>query len=188
MYKIVEKSACEDVREGDEIYNGIVELKALLSQKINNVKELILIQDEEPLLLYDSLLPVYMQTCTAFMENGIHFDNETFIAEKMDEISPEIKRDLKLDFVDSKDNIGVQISDVIAGFTARLYEMLVDENRFGNFLENVKTGSTELKTIKLFKELLFRSVDFYKYNYIKVMSIHEDNSINRILYFLERFC
>ena len=129
LYRIVKKSADEDVREGDEIYNGIVGLKTLLNQKRNKVKELVFIQDEEPLLLYDSLLPVYMQTCIAFMKNGIHFDNEFIIAEKMNEISPEIIKDLKLDFVDSKDSIGVQISDVIAGFTARLYEMLVDENR-----------------------------------------------------------
>lgn len=187
LYKIVEKSANENIREGDDIYNGVVGLKTLLSKKIDKIKELVFIQYEEPLLLYDSLLPVYMQTCVAFMKNGIHFDNEIIIDQKMDEISPEIKRDLKLDFVDSKDNIGVQISDVIAGFTARLYEMLVNEIRFGNFLETVKTGSVELKTIILFKELLFKSIDFYKLNYIRIMSVHEDNSIIRIMSVLEQF-
>ena len=122
-----------------------------------------------------------------FHENGIYFDDEKIIADKMNEISLDIISDLKVKFVDSVDYFGVQISDVIAGFAARFFELIVDEERFGNFLDSVKTGSMELKTMSLFRQLLFKSAGFYDLNYIKTMSTHEDNCIIRILMMSEIF-
>lgn len=188
LYNEVSIFASGNVHLGDEIYNGVMGLKSFLENKRNEIKELVLIQDEEPLILFDSLLPTYMQTCTAFIKNGIHFDNETYIADKMKEISPDLISDMRIDFVDSKNSLGVQISDVVAGFAARFFELLVDEERFGEFLDNIKAGSIELKTMTVFKELLLKSALFYDLNYIKTMSIHEDNSIRRILMMSDLFC
>lgn len=188
LYNEVKIFASGNIHPGDEIYNGVMGLKTFLENKRDKINELVFIQDEDPLILFDSLLPIYMQTCTAFIENGICFDNEIFIEDKMNAISPNIVSDLKIDFVDSKDYFGVQISDVIAGFAARFFELLVDEERFGEFLENVKTGSIELRTMGLFRKLLFKSAMFYDLNYIKTMSTHEDNCICRILMMPDVFC
>lgn len=188
LYNEVKIFASGNIHPGDEIYNGVMGLKTFLENKRDKINELVFIQDEDPLILFDSLLPIYMQTCTAFIENGICFDNEKFIEDKMNAISPNIVSDLKIDFVDSKDYFGVQISDVIAGFAARFFELLVDEERFGEFLENVKTDSIELRTMGLFRKLLFKSAMFYDLNYIKTMSTHEDNCICRILMMPDVFC
>ena len=188
LYNEVSIFARGNIHPGDEIYNGVIGLKTFLENKRNEIKELVFIQDEEPLILFYSLLPTYMQTCTSFIKNGIHFDNETYIADKMKAISPDITSDMKIDFVDSKALFGIQISDVIAGFAARFFELIVDEERFGEFLGNVKTGSIELKTMDLFRQLLLKSIVFYNLNYIRTMSIHEEKCINRILMMAELFC
>ena len=177
-----------NLHPSDEIYNGVMGLKFFLENKIDKIKELVFIQDEVPLILFDSLLPTYMQTCTSFIENGIRFDNEIYIANRMKEISPDIISDLKIDFVDSRDVLGVQISDVIAGFAARFFELIANEERFGEFLENVKTGSIEFKTMGLFRKLLYKSIMFYDLSYIRIMSTHEDNCIRRILMMSDLFC
>lgn len=171
--------------EGDEVYEPIKCAIELINKKIEHLNELIFIQDETPLEIIDTLLPVYVHSAYAFKLNGIIFDNETYIESQMDALS--LKKDLNCRFIDSKEEIAIQISDAIAGFTARYYEMIVNEERVGNFCDRLKTGSIELKTIKKYQELLEKSNAFYDLTHISVMSDHEFASINRFNLFMSMF-
>lgn len=180
---ILLKSLNSNFRVGDELYEPIKEAIELIDK--NSLDELVFIQDETPLEITASLLNVYAQSAYAFKLNGMIFDDEKIIESQMEQQA--IKDELNCKFIDSKDNIAIQISDAIAGFAARYYEMAVDENRVGDFCDKLKTGSIELKTIKKFQELLDLSHMKYELSHISVMSDHEIASIERFNAFMSMF-
>lgn len=182
---ILLSSLNENFNEGDEVYEPIKRAIELIDKKIEHLNELIFIQDETPLEIINTLLPVYVHSAYAFKLNGIIFDNETYIESQMDALS--LKKDLNCRFIDSKEEIAIQISDAIAGFTARYYEMIVNEDRVGNFCDRLKTDSIELKTIKKYQELLEKSFALYDLTHISVMSDHELESINRFNLLMSMF-
>ena len=174
---ILLKTLNSNFRDGDELYAPIKHVIELIDRNIDSLDELAFMQDEISLEITDSLLPVYVQSAYAFKLNGIIFDNEKYIESQMDELS--LKEKLNCKFVESKENIAIQISDAIAGFAARYYEMVVNENRVDNFTDKLKIGSIELRTIKKFFELLTKSQRKYELSHISVMSVHEYASIER---------
>lgn len=174
---ILLNSLNNNFHEGDDVYEPIKCAIELIDKKVDFFNELAFIQDETPLEIINSFLPVYVHSAYAFKLNGIIFDNETSIESQMDYLS--LKRDLNCRFVDSKEEIAIQISDAIAGFTARYYEMIVNEDRVGKFCDKLEIGSIELKTIKKYRELLEKSNALYGLTRISIMSAHEFSSLNR---------
>ncbi len=182
---ILSKSLSYNFNEGDELYEPIKHAIELIDKNIDSIEELIFIQDETPLEITDSLLSVYVQSAYAFKLNGIIFDNEKYIESQM--IDQSIKDELNCKFIDSKENIAIQISDVIAGFAARYYEMVVNENRVEKFCDKLETRSTEMQTIKKFQELLTLSQIKYCLTHISIMSDHELATIKRFNGILSMF-
>lgn len=187
ILNILNKSIKEKYRKGDEEYSSIIDLIELINNKINVVDDLAFIQDETPLEICNSLVNSYIQVAYFFKENGMIFDNETKIEEDLYNISPDLIKELNCKFIDSKSSIAIQMSDVISGFTARLFEFVSDETRVDNFFDNLRTGNIAFSNISLYKEILDKSVIFYKFNYSLQASIHQNASVCRFLNIMDTF-
>lgn len=187
ILRILKRSFNEYYCEGDELYNEIEELIHYIERRFSNVNELTFIQDEKPLEIVSTLVGSYLQTAYMFKENGIIFDKEEKIVEEITSISPSLFQTLKCSFVDSKTQLGIQLSDVIAGFTARFFEFIAVENKVSTFFDTLKTGSLSFENCYLFSNIFRKSCLKYVFNYVRTLSIHQENSFNRFIDFMSYF-
>ena len=185
--KILKKAIDNQFKEGDEEYDSIIELIEIINRKFNKINSLVFIQDETPNQIVESLVNVYIQKACLYIENGVVFDKEESIEKDMNEIDTSLIKELNCKFVDSKDNFSIQLSDVIVGFVSRLFQFTSNEEEVGLFFDSARINSIEFENIVLFYEIFMRSINKYKFNYTRIISLHQDMSFMRFMALIEEF-
>lgn len=88
-------------------------------------KELLFIQDEEEYLLQEDYSLFYAEPIMKFTKSHHHFDEELSIQEKIVDMINKYSTGLSnYEFIDSKDNTMVQISDLVAGIFGRFFPFI----------------------------------------------------------------
>lgn len=187
IHNILVEAINNRYKEGDEEYNSIQKLIEIINKKYTTINSLVLIQDEIPNQITDSLVNLYIQKACLYIENGIIFDVEESIKKDMIEIDENLINELNCRFIDSKDDFSIQLSDVIAGFVARFFQFVSNENEVELFFDNAKINSIEFENIILFNEIFMNSIDKYKFNYTRIMSLHQDASFMRFMGLIKYF-
>lgn len=182
---ILKKVMFDGLSSTDIEYETIKKLISIIDNKISTINRLIFIQDETPKEIVNSLVNVYIQKAYLFSKNGIIFDIETNIKQDMNSISSNLINELNCKFVDSKNNLAIQLSDVVCGFIARFFEFVTDYNESVMFLNNLEIGSIEFQNIILFKRLFELSIKKYQFNYSRIISRKQDYYLSSFLLLAE---
>ncbi len=138
--------------------------KELLRQMIKstlNEENLYLLDEEKSLVLCDDLYLEYIEAMLILNDKKI-FDNERKVEEQLKNIDNEYLNKTNSCFVDSKSNIGVQLSDSIVGFIGKLFFFL-SENSIEDLIayaNNLKYDDIELHNLKIFYLLFNKSVEY----------------------------
>lgn len=115
------------------------------------------------LVLIDEYYLIYLNKALDF-KNSIHiFDEEKTVEKRIEEVKlhfceEEIKRIEKIQFIDSKDNVLIQISDVIVGILGKFFEMVHDTPFDELKLQIEQLEGTEKEGFKMFQEIMNYSV------------------------------
>ena len=132
--------------------------KELLRQIIKakrNKKNLYFLEENKPFIIYEDIHQTRLSRTIEIDDRKI-FDNESSVIEYISSIDPDYETKLNMTFVDSKNSREIQVSDVICGFVARLYNFL-SHNSYSDiakYIYSLGKDSNELKTLKLFSELM----------------------------------
>ena len=132
--------------------------KELLRQIIKakrNKKNLYFLEENKPFIIYEDIHQTRLSRTIEIDDRKI-FDNESSVIEYISSIDSDYETKLNMTFVDSKNSREIQVSDVICGFVARLYNFL-SHNSYSDiakYIYSLGKDSNELKTLKLFSELM----------------------------------
>ena len=139
--------------------------------------ELIFLHENEDNILIDGYYGLYQQRCYTYKNSFHHFDFEKVIVRKMKE-NPLFEGDnlfINYDFLDSKQNKMIQVSDVFVGLLGKLFYFL--DNITYEMINSLKTNSNKealSNFAKIFK-LIDRSEKFHK---TMVLNINDIRMIN----------
>lgn len=164
--------------ERDEVWNNAVILLNIL-KSYKDYEDLCLIKDNKALLLEDSLSLQYFQKAVSFIYNKKIFDDEQNIKLELEKLNSHPFESLGLDFKDSKEEIGIQMSDVLSGFVSRLLEYVTKKEKKDN--KNEALSEKAIENIRLFNQIYKRSTELYRPNIIKIMSLYDELSFERFL-------
>ena len=178
LINLLEESIDSDEAANKTIF--ILGQKLLQILKSINITKLVLVQNNEPFVLEESLMNVYIQTSSVFMWNGVLFDHEKKIEKELEEIDKNYCETLNCSFEDSQNDIGIQISDAISGFVARLLKYINDnsEKNATAVLNTIRNDEKMYRNIKKFYEIYTYSSEFYKYGICMKMSLFEKETFD----------
>lgn len=120
-----------EMYNNDDEYNSgfFLELFRQMLKTAGGLNKIAFIQDNDPFLLIQEYYFFYLERCVIFSKSQHIFDEEYEVQKKLSEI--QLYEDGKLIenyfFVNSHENIYVQISDLIAGLLRKMF-MFLDEN------------------------------------------------------------
>lgn len=181
LLKIFERSIKNsDVSNSTILFFGNSLLSILKEKDIN---ELALVQNNKPYVLEESLINAYIQTSSIFMWNGVLFDHEKKIESELEEMDETYCETLNCNFEESQKEIGIQISDAISGFVARLLKY-INENMSNNseeIIETIKKDERMFSNIKKFYKIYSYSSDYYKYGICMKMSLFEKETFDFLM-------
>ena len=182
LVKIYQCTLYRHFKPGDRGYSSKKFLLNFLNRS-KNVGELPFIQDNPPKTLLDTLAYSYNQTSVAFIHQSITFDNEEKIRNDLKNINKTYLSKMNCSFKDSKNSLGIQLSDFVSGFTSRLLEFVMsyEDNPTPSFIDAPKTNDNELLNLYLFKKLLDKSIKFYRLSSIRIMSMYDEIIFNNFL-------
>lgn len=184
LIEVLEKSLQQEINKSSQEYSIASLLLKTLKNKFDY--DLILVQDNEAFVLENSMIYDYIHTSSIFLFNGVIFDEEKKIESELAEIDPAFLETMNCSFVNSKVNIGIQISDCIAGLISRLlsYVVQIYKETGKDILTVLKDSPTAIENLKKFGALYSRSNEFYMYSICSIMSRTEkyvfDNLFNII--------
>lgn len=145
-------------RHSPENRNDITRLlKHTLRQAIR-IDELIFLHDNEPRELIKDFSMHFLRNVYIFKNASHTFDRETYIEKVLQSVDVlDGQRRLDYQFVDSKDNVCVQLSDVVAGLMGKHFNYVQDHSLAT--LKARKENFTELQrqNLAMLKELIDRS-------------------------------
>ena len=170
LVEVFEKSLQQDSNKRSQEYLiGSFLLKALKSKADH---DLVLIQDNEAFVLENSMINDYIHTASIFLFNGVVFDEEKKIQFELAEIDKSYLETMHCSFKNSKENIGIQLSDCVAGFISRLlsYVVQIYKETGDDILTILKDNPIAIENLKKFGTLYSRSNDFYMYSICSIMS------------------
>lgn len=158
-----------DVKDVDKFMNALAVIvnsatisdpigkQVLLDVLISNMgkSELSFIQDEKPRVFIESFLHFYQDPLYMFTNSKIVFDNELDVVEDLLELPVEVNGEkINYQFVDSKSEPWVQMSDVAASLVAR-YLYFVEADDYMRKIESFTT--TQLDNFKKLNSILAAS-------------------------------
>ena len=181
LIDIFQRSFVRECNVGDQEYEAGRILLQLI--KDENIRELPLIQDNTPGLLESTFMYDYIQTATIFINNGVFFDIEEKIEEDLKSFDADYQKKLNCSFLDSQTNLGIQLSDAISGFIARLLKMLTSYSMeaMDKFLDFINDDRRALKNLAKFLKIYEKSNDFYKYSICVKMSAYDKMLFDRFV-------
>ncbi|SOB92570.1 DUF3800 domain-containing protein [Pseudobutyrivibrio ruminis] len=121
-------------------------------------EELLFIQDEEEYLLQEDFSLFYAEPILKFTKSYHHFDEELSIQEKILDIVNMYSSNLtNYEFVNSKDNTMVQISDLVAGIMGRFF-LFINATQSADFRRIIR-GLSDVQLVNCCKlnELISKS-------------------------------
>ena len=124
--KIFYKGLVNIINKEQEKYNTLKLLKDLIEQFIN-CNDLIFLKDNEERTIMDSFYSLRQQRCIIFRDSMHIFDKELVDEQKMNDeymILDDGDRLENYKFIDSKDEVNIQISDIIVYIIAKYLKFL----------------------------------------------------------------
>ena len=121
------KSVFEKYEDDPEYHVFLVSLNQMLKES-KRKSSLPFLEGNEKLVLIGDLLHFYMRPIYLFKDSEHFFDKEGSIEDKLKDIKIKLEDKIleNYSFLDSKDNRLIQISDVVVGFTGKLFDFLND--------------------------------------------------------------
>ena len=126
-------------------------------------------------LTFYMYVPQHMIKCTHY------FDNENTIQESFMSLQPQEFPGININFLDSKDDLRIQISDVLAGFFAK-FSTFIDNNTTPFLIQTKKGLSKQAnEVLSLLKKALIRSDALSPALSIRIDSFHNCVKANMFL-------
>ena len=147
----------ESLKIEKEIFYSLTKNLIKLLERSKN-KELPFIMDEKNNVLINSLSDLYLRPIYTFVNSKHFFDEEDRIKKFFEHFKFVYKgREIKVKFVNSKDNEFIQFSDVIIGIIGKMYEYLnknsiMEIEKDLNSLNNIKKSN-----VALLKKIIIKS-------------------------------
>lgn len=143
--------------------------KELLRQMIKSKKNksnLLFLNDNERFAISEGLFGIYLHNACLFNAENKIFDEEPSIKNKFENNDPNYELKLNMKFKKSHDEIGVQLSDVISGFMAKMINFISNKttNQINEFVKELDSNS--YNSLKLFFQILDYSNDYCKYFFV----------------------
>lgn len=122
----------------------------------------------------------YIQTGVIYINNGVIFDEEQKIQNELNTFESQYLNTLNCSFINSKSSIGLQLSDAIVGFAARLLKYICDipNNSMNDLINKFHQNHTMKDNLCKFWELYNRSDHFYKYSICNKISLFDLRLVN----------
>lgn len=129
-------------------------LRQIIKAK-KNKNNLYFLEDNKPFVIYEDMHQTRLSRTIEIDDKKI-FDNESSVIEYISSIDPDYETKLNMTFADSETSREIQLSDVICGFVAKLYNFLSHSSYFdiAKYIHSLGKDSNELKTLKAFSELM----------------------------------
>lgn len=164
--------------------------KELLRQLIKAKRKkqnLIFLEDNEPFVVLDNLSIHYLVRAIEISDEKA-FDNESSVIKYLSSLDPNYGTKLNMSFRDSKHSREIQISDVICGFVARLFNFLShnDIPEIEKFIHSLGKDSNEMATLKLFDMLTDISNDESVYMLKKTIPLFIDQRFSYFIYLIRK--
>lgn len=139
-------------------------LRQMIKTKLNK-NELIFLKDNRDFVICDELEMVYLQSMSCFLNENKYFDEEISIKDKIEQIDSNYKIKLNCQWVNSKNNIYIQMSDCVCGFLSQIYKFISESSiqEIVTFVESMKKDDIEFKVLDNFYKLFNESERFYKF-------------------------
>ncbi len=127
-----------------DLHIWLVKLRQLLKENLKK-GELIFVENNDDHILMEDFVVFYMQPIYMFINSEHRFDKESIVFERIKEMKLTFNNIQINNFeeLDSKDNLLVQLSDVIAGLMAKFFDYIT-----GNDIENIKLNIENLSKIQ----------------------------------------
>lgn len=127
-------------------------------------------EGREPYVISDRVDELYWLRMYNFKDLKV-FDIEKNVEERLSKVDSNYMEKLNCKFADSEDVPEIQISDAIAGFVGRLYDLLfkMDEKGIQDFVKQLDSDS--FKTLFWFFDLVYKS------NQVSKICFHCDNPV-----------
>jgi hypothetical protein len=157
-------------------------LKLLKESK--NSKDLASIMYTESHQLISSFFQLYARNIYMFLNSEHFFDKEDSIEPLLSELTYDNKKIENYTFVDSKNNLNIQLSDIVIGFIGKLYNF-INDNDFSAIDEHlIAIDSDQRKTLKFFCRLLQKSeLENRAYIHLAISNLELEK-----LNYLEEYC
>lgn len=123
--------------------------------KAQRLPELMFLVDEEENMLIDSFHDFFLHSIYIFKNSSHIFDDETEIEKIFNDFHlVDGEREISFKFSDSKKEVGIQLSDVIAGFIGK-YFIFIEENSMSALLKKKESlNHTQTINFELFRDLV----------------------------------
>ena len=145
--------------------------------------ELVFLQDNDEKMIIESFFPFYLRPIGVFSSAKHVFDNEYLIEEQFEkyELFDMGKCVNNYCFVDSKDNLFVQVSDCIIGLLGKYYTYInnITINDAEQLFESIT--AEQKSTLKLLSQVIIKSENYSKLLFNSVESTEERNICAYIL-------
>ena len=139
-------------------------LRQMIKSKLKKT-ELIFLQDNQDYLICGELDSVYVQSMVTFKNEKKYYDEELYIQERIREKDSNYEKKLNCNWVNSKDNIYIQMSDCVCGFIAQIYKFAseCEPDEIYNFVEKIELDSVEFQVLYIFNNLFEKSEKYSKF-------------------------
>jgi hypothetical protein len=134
-------------------------LRLALRMAMEDGLEMTYIHDNDAHQLIDNFSAQFLWCGQVFRQATHRFDRESYIEKRLRKRFP-AERPFDYEFVDSKSEIGIQVSDVIAGLVGRHFDYILGHN--WPELRAAKAGFTpqQLVNLRLLRDLIAAAHDF----------------------------
>lgn len=143
--------------------------KEMLRQMIKAKRKknnLLFLENNEKLVITKSLFEIYLHNACLFHQENKIFDDEFTIKEKFEKVDSNYETKLNMKFKKSHDDRGIQLSDVLSGFIAKMLNFISSKTfeEIDDFIEDLDDNSINI--LKLFFEILDYSDDYCQYFFV----------------------
>lgn len=164
--------------------------KELLRQIIKakrDKKTLYFLEGNKPFVISEKMSFFYISRMANFKCKK-YFDEEGDIIRDVEEMDSNYKEKLNVEFISSKDNREIQVSDAISGFVGRLYNFLShnSEQQIYSFANSLNIDSIEFATLKWFFKLMTISDKETNIYFEKVTPLFIERRFNLLVKIIEK--
>ncbi|MDR2594698.1 MAG: hypothetical protein LBC87_08015 [Fibromonadaceae bacterium] len=152
--------------------NMFTEFLRQIIKAMRNDKEFVFLSDVEKYELFKAYADLYSREIVVFNEAHLIFDHETDVEPKL---KLQVSKQSNYEFKDSKDDVSIQISDVIVGFVSKLITYIESNYEDDIYQELITMTSMQKENLQLFFKIENHSNDICKcfFNHIQPTSSRE---------------